>query len=598
MSERYSRLFTLPENLYAAGSPVVIAAGALLKDSQTGKVIAQLKMRNISKKPIKAAKVSIQPLDTVGNPLGAKIEYQYLDLNAIRGEDFGQKVPVALADATTRSFTVSVEEIIFADNSIWSATGEPWEVLDVPSSLHSIGDAELIKQFRLKYGNNCKNLPLIEKDLWYCACGELNRQGETECHHCQKAFALLEQIDMDELCKEKDVRVAAEKEQTEREAAAAKAKAKKMGRIAAIVMPLFAVLLAAVVLISNSVKKGNSYENALSLLNAGQYDEAIAIFTELGEYKDCVNQIENANAAKIKSEIEAANANAYLNAKSLLKNGEYDQAIIEFEALGDYQDSKEWALEAKYSRAVAQYEQLKSVDIFEVAVFVVELNIDEELDYWYGDLINFFSEIIDYKDSREKLNQLNDWIALVTYIYETATKYDGVKYLGDGYTFTSDDLREAAACINEYKEKHTFFPSTSFMEFICALEPYCGDWKLVSGSMPTEILTRNTASEKVECFSPIFNIAFNYSVNHEYYADLAIAIGRTALYFHSFDFENTDHIVFEYEYDAYGGEYIHAECTLTEEEMLSITIRHTDKYIGANEFAVQSGTVIFEKISY
>ena len=119
MSERYSKLFSLLENLYAAGSPVVIAAGALLKDNQTGKVIAQLKMRNISQKPIKAAKVSIHPLDTVGNPLGGKIEYQYLDLSAARDEDFGQKAPVALADASTRSFTTSVEEIVFADNSIW-----------------------------------------------------------------------------------------------------------------------------------------------------------------------------------------------------------------------------------------------------------------------------------------------------------------------------------------------------------------------------------------------------------------------------------------------------------------------------------------------
>jgi len=37
MNERYTRVFSLPENLYATGSPVVIAAGALLKDNQTGK---------------------------------------------------------------------------------------------------------------------------------------------------------------------------------------------------------------------------------------------------------------------------------------------------------------------------------------------------------------------------------------------------------------------------------------------------------------------------------------------------------------------------------------------------------------------------------
>ena len=47
MAERYSRLFTLSNDLYTAGSPVVIAAGALLKDHQTGKVLAQLKLRSI-----------------------------------------------------------------------------------------------------------------------------------------------------------------------------------------------------------------------------------------------------------------------------------------------------------------------------------------------------------------------------------------------------------------------------------------------------------------------------------------------------------------------------------------------------------------------
>ena len=43
MSERYSRLFTLANNLYSGGSPVLIAAGALSKSHQTGRVIAQLK---------------------------------------------------------------------------------------------------------------------------------------------------------------------------------------------------------------------------------------------------------------------------------------------------------------------------------------------------------------------------------------------------------------------------------------------------------------------------------------------------------------------------------------------------------------------------
>ena len=348
MSERYSRLFTLPENLYTAGSPVVIAAGALLKDNQTGKVIAQLKMRNISPKPIKAAKVSIHPLDTVGNPLGGKTEYQYLDLSAARDEDFGQKVPVALPDAATRAFTASVEEIVFADNSIWTATGEPWEVLDTPGSLRSIGDAELIKQFRLKYGNNCKNLPLLHKDLWYCACGELNRQGEAECHRCKKSLALLEQIDMDELRKERDIRVAAEKEQAEKEAAAAKAHAKKMGKIAAIVVPILAILIVVAVLVSNFIEKKQeeaarmeAYNTAVALMDAGQYEEAMDSFIALGDYKDC------------KEQIEIIKNKQYDEALLLYNDGKYEEAIFIFDRIESFKDSNE--LRSTAEQAIEDY---------------------------------------------------------------------------------------------------------------------------------------------------------------------------------------------------------------------------------------------------
>ena len=77
MSERYARLFALPENLYAAGAPVVIAAGALLKDTQTDRVLAQLKLRNIGDKPHTAVTVTVVPLDTVGKPRGQAVDSPY-----------------------------------------------------------------------------------------------------------------------------------------------------------------------------------------------------------------------------------------------------------------------------------------------------------------------------------------------------------------------------------------------------------------------------------------------------------------------------------------------------------------------------------------
>lgn len=120
MSERYCKLFSLPENLYAEGSPVIIAAGALLKDNQTGRVIAQLKLCNINPKTIKAATVSLSLMNTVGNPLGESVRYEYLDLSSTRDTDFGSKSAIPLPDASTRSFSVAVAEVIFADNSVWN----------------------------------------------------------------------------------------------------------------------------------------------------------------------------------------------------------------------------------------------------------------------------------------------------------------------------------------------------------------------------------------------------------------------------------------------------------------------------------------------
>ena len=74
--ERYTSLYRLPENQYTAGSPVLLEAGALLKDSRTGAVLVQLKMRSVSAKPIRAVMVAVDAFDVSGAPLEGVAEYQ------------------------------------------------------------------------------------------------------------------------------------------------------------------------------------------------------------------------------------------------------------------------------------------------------------------------------------------------------------------------------------------------------------------------------------------------------------------------------------------------------------------------------------------
>lgn len=307
MSERYTKLFSLPENLYATGSPVLIAAGALLKDNQTGKVLAQLKMRSIVDKGIKTATVRLSPFDTVGQPIGDAVEHQYLDLTAERDGDFGQKEPVTFPEAATRSFEVGVTEVIFSDNSTWKATGEPWEPLQEPTKLvDTIEDKELLKQYRLTFGNDCNYTAVEVKDLWYCTCGALNRGEEECCHKCERNLTALKSIDFTALTAERDDRLQKERDNSER-------KARQQRKVAKIIIPLVAIAIVASVLITGNAKKSNAYDEALLLLSEENYSEALSAFEELGGYKDSAERV---NELKYN-----------LAVKEFEENGLYDEVL-------------------------------------------------------------------------------------------------------------------------------------------------------------------------------------------------------------------------------------------------------------------------------
>lgn len=227
MSERYLKLFSLEENLYIPGSPVLIAAGALLKDTQTGRILGQLKLQNISDQPIKAATVELVPLDTVGNPLGEPVSYQYLDLKVTRDAYWGSQYPIRFSDPSTRAYTASVKKVIFSDNSIWTAPNSAWKALPAKTTLETqLDDFELATQYRIHFGMDCRYTYQTVEDLWYCPCGAVNHQGESVCHACQKDRNELAGVDWDLLRKEAAERVA--KKRAEEEALAAEKKAKQL----------------------------------------------------------------------------------------------------------------------------------------------------------------------------------------------------------------------------------------------------------------------------------------------------------------------------------------------------------------------------------
>ena len=120
MAERFERLYKLPEKLYINDLPVIISAGALLKDRQTGSIVVQLKFHSVSENTIKAVKVSLSTFDVSGAETQGVRDYQYLDLNIHNGQEFGANKAIVIPSAVTRSFTISDIAVVFSDNRLWT----------------------------------------------------------------------------------------------------------------------------------------------------------------------------------------------------------------------------------------------------------------------------------------------------------------------------------------------------------------------------------------------------------------------------------------------------------------------------------------------
>lgn len=115
-----------------------------------------------------------------------------------------------------------------------------------------------------------------------------------------------------------------------------KAKERKNKRLT--VAFVLVVLIACVVgwFVVTRVIPNNKYQRAVALRENGQYDEAIAVFAELGDYSDAAQQLSETR---------------YQQATNLRAFGKYDEAIALFAELGNYYDAAAQVTETKYQKA-------------------------------------------------------------------------------------------------------------------------------------------------------------------------------------------------------------------------------------------------------
>lgn len=393
MSERFTRLYALPENLHMSGAPILIVAGALLKDGQDNRVLVQLKLQNLEQSPLVACKVSIKAFDPSGAEVSGIESHTYLDLAVPRGDNFGSKVPIYLPNNTTRNISVSVIQAVFEDKTVWQNLGGKWE--PISESRQQISDTfcdtELQKQYALEVGGNCEYVPVVVDDLFLCTCGAINLSKDKVCYKCNRNTAdLLAALNLAELTKKKDARLAQEaleRQEQERKAEedrkvrerraeekhiAVAASRKKVLKYTT-TLGIIAVIGIAVVTVYNRVIiPENKYKAAENLLEDRNYDGAISLFSELGDYKDSSERIQETKYIELEEK--------YKLAEELFKLEDYDGAISIFLGLGDYKDSPSRVQEIKY-----------------------ELAKKLLLDCDYEAAITIFTQLRGYKDSKDQI---------------------------------------------------------------------------------------------------------------------------------------------------------------------------------------------------
>lgn len=380
MNERYVRLYKLPENLYIDDAPIIIAAGALLKDNRNGKVLVHLKLQNLNSLQLIACKVSIRAFDPSGAELPGIEGYSYLDLMISYGETFGSDDPIYLPDNTTRNISVAIIQAVYKGGEIWQHSVEEWSpVFQYRQRIEDqFSDIELQKQYAFEVGGNCKYIPTVDDKLFLCTCGAINLLKSETCFKCKRDFSsLIFALEPIKLKEKKDARLAKEESHRleqerklaeERKSLAAEAErqqiatmvAKKRARYIANILGAATIIGITIVIVAKQVIIPlNTYRAAKELLANRDYNGAIELFTELGEYKDSPELIMNV---------------PYVRAADMLSDGDYERAIKAFQDLGDYSDSPERLAEAKeclYQEALLLIDSgayIKAFSIFQKSI--------------------------------------------------------------------------------------------------------------------------------------------------------------------------------------------------------------------------------------
>ena len=162
-----------------------------------------------------------------------------------------------------------------------------------------------------------------------------------------------------------------------------------------------AILLVLALVLALSGCKSLDYKQAVTAMDAGNYQEALTALDALGDYKDAADL-----AVKCR----------YAIAEDNFDKGEYETALTQFTDLGDYRDSGKYVTKCNYALAVKAFE-----------------------DKDYTKAQDLFTGLADYQDSKDYLEKTENALLLqaVSGTWKSGT-FDLFGYLVDSMGLMED----------------------------------------------------------------------------------------------------------------------------------------------------------------
>lgn len=472
---RFQVLSSARQDLFCPESPVWVSRCQLSRDLEGGKRLLQARMVNCSEKTIRQVFLRVVCLGANRERLTQLELVPMQSFSARPGELFGEDRPVEITSRGTVFVEVYAQRVRFSDGSTWDEPdvrgylafrAEPvrpadphYETLDDRARS---GGVRNDCYFRAKPG------------LWVCTCGMPNTLRRLRCARCGANRLWLEQhmdpnlldapaparapeppasypmpapsvtvvpapIHSDPPAQPTIIVQPAPESETEEEPVS------HAGRNTAIVLAVLLFLALGVFFAYRYLAPYLRYREALKEQAAGNYDEAVAIFEDLGEYRDSLDQISESLARK---------------AAGLMGEGKYQEAMELYTSIGGHEER---IADCLYSLGVLAF---NGQDV-ETALEYVEQLQDRYPDYdktatlaqycYYSLGNRAAAEAAAETDPARRIN-----------LYEEASSYFART---DGYEDSNERIRECA-----YREAQAYRESNEIEEAIgCFGE--LGDYK-------------------------------------------------------------------------------------------------------------------------